>query len=171
MTLKICMVGSFGVGKTSLVRRFVFSEYDEKYHTTVGVKVDKKIVRVGQEDVTLMLWDMAGEEEGLPIRMNHLRGAAGYLLVADGTRAKTMDVALDIHARIGREIGLAPHIFLVNKVDQRQQWEIADPALDELRERGWIISATSAKTGEHVEEAFANLATRILQDKHGVAGL
>jgi len=171
MTLKICMVGSFAVGKTSLVRRFVFSEYDEKYHTTVGVKVDKKIVRIGREDIILMLWDMAGEEEGLPIRMNHLRGAAGYLLVADGTRAKTMDVALDIHERIGREMGLLPHILLVNKADQRGQWEVADPLLDELRARGWKILATSARTGEQVEEAFANLATRILEDKHGVAGL
>jgi small GTP-binding protein len=165
------MVGSFAVGKTSLVRRFVFSEYDEKYHTTVGVKVDKKIVRIGREDIILMLWDMAGEEEGLPIRMNHLRGAAGYLLVADGTRAKTMDVALDIHERIGREMGLLPHILLVNKVDQRGQWEVADPLLDDLRARGWKILATSARTGEQVEEAFANLATRILEDKHGVAGL
>jgi len=118
-----------------------------------------------------MLWDMAGEEEGLPIRMNHLRGAAGYLLVADGTRATTMDVALDIHQRIGQEIGSLPHILLVNKKDQHEQWEIADSSIDDLRGRGWTISATSAKTGEQVEEAFATLASRILQDKHGDAGL
>ena len=161
-TLKICMVGSFAVGKTSLVRRFVFSEYGDKYHTTVGVKVDKKVVQIGPDEVTLMLWDLAGEEEGLPIRMSYLRGASGYLLVADGTRARTMDVALDLHQRIGREIGPLPHLLLVNKVDQREQWEVAGSALEELRGQGWTVSATSAKTGEHVEEAFSELAVRIL---------
>ncbi len=168
ITLKICMVGSFAVGKTSLVRRFVFSEYGEKYQTTVGVKVDKKIVQIGTDEVTLMLWDLAGEEEGLPIRMSYLRGASGYLLVADGTRAKTMAVALDLHDRIGREIGPLPHLLLVNKVDQREQWEVAESALEDQRAQGWTVSATSAKTGEHVEEAFSDLAARILAG-HGHA--
>ena len=64
---KIGMLGSFGVGKTSLVARFVHSMFSDKYHTTVGVKIDKKVVRVNGSEVTLMLWDMAGEETNAPV--------------------------------------------------------------------------------------------------------
>ena len=60
---KICMLGSFAVGKTSLVRRFVESMYSEAYHTTVGVKVDKKNVQVNGAEVTLVLWDIYGEDD------------------------------------------------------------------------------------------------------------
>lgn len=90
---KICLLGSYGVGKTSLVGRFVHSMFADKYHTTVGVKIDKKVLTVGGEEVTLMLWDMAGEEDGAPVKLNQVKDASGYLLVADGTRGKTLDVA------------------------------------------------------------------------------
>ncbi len=58
---KICMLGYFGVGKTSLVSRFVRSMFADRYQTTVGVKIDKKVLSVDGRDVTLMLWDLAGE--------------------------------------------------------------------------------------------------------------
>jgi len=60
---KICMLGSFSVGKTSLVSRFVSTVFSDKYLTTVGVKIDKKALTVGGEDVTLMLWDIYGEDD------------------------------------------------------------------------------------------------------------
>ena len=87
------MVGTFAVGKTSLVRQFDDSVYSEKYHTTVGVKVDKKIVIVGENEVTLVLWDIEGATGSLELRQSYLRGAAGYLLVADGTRPDTLTAA------------------------------------------------------------------------------
>jgi len=96
---KICMVGTFAVGKTSLVRQFVDSVYSDKYHTTVGVKVDKKIVTVGEQEVTLVLWDIEGAETGYELRQSYLRGAAGYLLVADGTRPDTIANAEILQAR------------------------------------------------------------------------
>jgi GTPase SAR1 family protein len=90
---KICMLGSFAVGKTSLIRRFVESIYSEAYHTTVGVKIDKRVVRHNDSDVTLVLWDLYGEDEFQKMRWPYLRGAAGYLLVADGTRRNTLEKA------------------------------------------------------------------------------
>src|ERR1700675_4666549 len=86
---KVCMIGSFSVGKTSLIQRFVSSIFSDRYLTTVGVKIDKKVVRVDGEDVTLVLWDLYGEDEFQKMRMSYLRGASGYLLVADGTRRAT----------------------------------------------------------------------------------
>ena len=60
---KICLLGAFSVGKTSLIQRFVSSLFDDKYLTTVGVKIDKKIVTVDQQEIMLMIWDLAGEDD------------------------------------------------------------------------------------------------------------
>jgi small GTP-binding protein len=160
---KICLLGSFGVGKTSLVARFVLSLFSDKYHTTVGVKIDKKIVSVAGEEITLMIWDMAGEEDGAPVKLNQLRDAAGYLLVIDGTRAKTLEVARSIQQRVEAEIGVRPFLALINKVDLRETWEIPDSAWTELTDNGWSLLETIAKTGDHVEEAFLTLTSRILE--------
>jgi small GTP-binding protein len=160
---KICLLGSYGVGKTSLVARFVHSMFEDKYHTTVGVKIDKKVLSVDGEDVTLMLWDMAGEEDGAPVRLNQVKDASGYLLVVDGTRAKTLEVARSIRQRVQNEIGVRPFLALINKADLRETWEIPDSTWDELAAEGWTLLETSAKSGQHVEEAFATLTSRILQ--------
>jgi small GTP-binding protein len=163
---KICLLGSFGVGKTSLVARFVHSLFSDKYHTTVGVKIDKKVITVGSDEVTLMIWDMAGEEDGAPVKLNQVRDASGYLLVADGTRRKTLDVARDLQQRVEREIGKQPFLLLVNKVDLRNTWEIKDSEWSELTASGWMVLETSARTGEHVEEAFLALTSSILKARN-----
>ena len=158
---KICMLGAFGVGKTSLVRRYVQSLFSDAYLTTVGVKIDKKTVSVGNETVTLLLWDIAGEDDVSPIRMSYLRGAAGYLLVADGTRAETLDIASSIQSRVKAEIGTVPFLVLLNKADLQESWEIDREAMDGLEQAGWSIVRTSAKTGAGVEEVFEELAKRM----------
>jgi small GTP-binding protein len=166
---KICLLGSYGVGKTSLVARFVHSMFADKYHTTVGVKIDKKVVQVDGEDLTLMLWDMAGEEDGAPVKLNQVKDASGYLLVIDGTRAKTVDVARDIQRRVENELGLRPFLALVNKADLRESWEIPATVWTELAGAGWTVLETSAKSGEHVEEAFHTLSSRILKAREDSA--
>jgi len=162
---KICLLGSYGVGKTSLVARFVHSLFADKYHTTVGVKIDKKVVVSGEREVTLMIWDMAGEEDGAPVKLDQVKDAAGYLLVMDGTRAKTLDVARNLQSRVESRIGAQPFILLVNKVDLRDQWEIPGSTWDNLKEDGWTILETSAKTGDRVDEAFSALTSRILNSE------
>jgi len=144
---KICMLGAFGVGKTSLVRRYVQSLFSDAYLTTVGVKIDKKTVTVGNETVTLLLWDIAGEDDVSPIRMSYLRGAAGYLLVADGTRAETLDIASSIQSRVKAEIGTVPFLVLLNKADLQESWEIGRDAMHGLEQAGWSVVRTSARTG------------------------
>ena len=160
---KICLLGSYGVGKTSLVARFVRSMFDDKYHTTVGVKIDKKVLTVDDSEVTLMLWDMAGEEDGTPVKLSQVKDAAGYLLVIDGTRARTLEIARSIQERVEKEIGARPFLALVNKVDLRETWEIPESTWAELAGAGWTLLETSAKSGLHVEEAFLTLTSRILK--------
>src|SRR6202451_4790173 len=118
---KICMLGSFSVGKTSLVRRFVESIYFEVYQTSIGVKVDKKVVRVNDEDVTLVLWDIHGEDVYQKIRMSYLRGMSGYLLVIDGTRRQTLDDALRLNERVMQEAGKLTAVLAFNKSDLTEQ--------------------------------------------------
>jgi len=159
---KICLLGSYGVGKTSLVARFVHSMFGGKYHTTVGVKIDKKVLAIDGEDITLMLWDMAGEEDGAPVKLNQVKDASGYLLVVDGTRSRTLEVARSIQKRVTAEVGERPFLVLVNKADLRETWEIPESAWEELAAAGWTVLETSAKSGQHVEEAFLSLASRML---------
>src|SRR5271156_3440265 len=159
---KICMLGSFSVGKTSLVRRFVESIFSDAYQTAMGVKVDKKVVRSGNEDVTLVLWDIHGEDVYQKIRMTYLRGMSGYLLVVDGTRRQTLEDALALNERVVAEIGKVPAVLALNKLDLTDQWEI-DPAREtQLTAAGWTVQHTSAKTGDAVEKAFLRLAQAML---------
>ena len=164
---KICMLGAFAVGKTSLVRRYVDSIFSDTYLTTVGVKIDKRVVTVGDETLNLILWDIAGEDEVSSVRMSYLRGASGYFLVVDGTRAVTLDVARSIQQRAESEIGSVPFIALVNKLDVRNEWTVAQESLAELENAGWSVAMTSARTGEGVEAAFLALAERILRPNPG----
>jgi small GTP-binding protein len=160
---KICMLGSFSVGKTSLVARFVSSVFSEKYLTTVGVKIDKKTLAVGGQDVTLMLWDIYGEDDFQKVRLSYLRGAAGYLLVVDGTRRATLDIALTLQRTVAEQVGPLPFVLCLNKADLRGQWEIdLDLVAERARTDGWLVIETSAKLGTGVEEAFGSLATRML---------
>jgi len=158
---KICMLGGFSVGKTSLVRRYVESIFSENYLTTVGVKIDKKTVELGDRAVSLILWDLAGEDEAGSLRMNYLRGSAGYVLVADGTRPSTLEVALSLQQRVQADYGALPFVLLLNKCDLKQQWAISDAELQNLRQNGWWVRPSSAQTGESVEDAFLDLAVRV----------
>ena len=160
---KICMLGAFAVGKTSLVSRFVKSIFSEKYLTTVGVKIEKKMLTFENQDVTLMLWDLAGEDEFLQVRMPYVRGSSGYFLVADGTRRNTLDTMMSLQQRVEKTIGQVPFIVLLNKAALREQWEADDAAINELARRGWPVHLTSAKTGTGVEDAFLALTKRMLE--------
>jgi small GTP-binding protein len=161
---KICMVGAFATGKTSLVSQFVYSIFSEKYQTTVGVKIDKKTIRFQDKEVKLILWDLYGEDEFQKVRMSYLRGSSGYLLVADGTRHHTLEKALNLKQRVEETIGKVPCILVLNKWDLADEWEIENSKIEQLTQQSWTVLKTSAKTGLNVEEIFQNLASKILEE-------
>jgi small GTP-binding protein len=160
---KIALLGASGVGKTSLVRRFVSSLFDDTYLTTIGVKVDKKAVRLGGEDVTLMIWDVAGAEEHFSVPTSYVKGAAGFLLIADGTRPETFDAAHRIVEQMDRDLGPLPFVFVVNKKDLVDAWKADASRLDAMRPRSVEVMTSSAKSGEGVEDAFQRLAAALIQ--------
>jgi small GTP-binding protein len=152
------MIGASGVGKTSLVSKFVHSIFSDKYLTTVGVKIDKKTVKVGGNEVMLMIWDLAGDDDFQRLQTSYLRGTSGYLLVADGTRRITFEQMLEIQTRVVAALPEVPFILALNKADLAPQWEVTTAEIDGLTSRSWKTTRTSAKEGAGVEEAFTDLA-------------
>jgi small GTP-binding protein len=159
---KIAMLGMYAVGKTSLVKRFISSIFDERYHTTIGVKIDKKVVRVKDQDVTLMLWDVAGAEDQFSVPSSFIRGSAGYLLVIDGTRAESLDRGLDLVAQVESNLGRIPFVVILNKTDLVDRWQLQDEHIQSLTVLGCPVIRSSAMTGEGVEEAFQTLAAQLV---------
>jgi len=160
---KICMLGGFAVGKTSLVARFVSSIFSEKYLTTVGVKIDKKALTVADRDVTLLLWDIYGQDEFQTVQQSYLRGSAGYLLVIDGTRRATLETAARLQQMAEEVAGKVPFVVVLNKADLSSEWQVDERGIRKFADRGWPIVRTSAKTGDGVEETFLKL-TRAMVD-------
>jgi small GTP-binding protein len=165
---KVCMLGSYAVGKTSLVRRFVESIFDDRYLATVGVKVDRKRVSVGGRDLNLVLWDLAGDDDVGQSKPSHVRGASGYILVADGCRRSTVDKAIAIQERAESRSGPVPVVVALNKMDLKSDWEIDQADVERLSQKGWTCLHTSARTGNGVNALFITLADKILveTDEH-----
>lgn len=163
MKKKVCMIGRFGVGKTSLVRRFVHSVYDERYHATLGVKIDTKQVEAAGLPVSLAVWDLAGEDDLAQVRLSHLRGAHGYILVADGCNAASLAKAVELHQRISTSIGALPFVLVINKADLRDRWEVQDSDVAALARDGWPVCETSAKSGAGVDDLFQLLTAKMLE--------
>ena len=155
---KICMVGVHGTGKTSLVQRYVHSIFSAKYHSTVGVKIDRKQVELGATTVNLLVWDVEGRTADQDIPESYLRGAHAMFFVADGTRRETVDQLFDLREHARRAAGDVPSIVALNKADLAEQWVVGSPETSKLITGGFHVLRTSAKTGEGVEDSFHWLA-------------
>jgi small GTP-binding protein len=161
---KICMLGSYAVGKTSLVGQFVNGIFSEKYHTTIGVKIDQKTIAIDDTEVKLLLWDIHGEDEFQKVKASYLTGASGVILVIDGTRKNTQETVTLLHQTVVQAIGNVPEVLLVNKNDLRDEWEFDEKSIEQLAEMYDDVYLTSAKTGENVETAFRELTKRMIKN-------
>lgn len=162
LSVKVCLLGDYAVGKTSLVRRFVYNLFEDKYLSTIGVKVSRKVVAVPRGDdiveLVVMLWDLAGSEEFDSVRASYLRGAAGALLVCDVTQKPTL-AAIPGYVEQLRAINPRAAIVLAgNKQDLAEQRMLSEEELERTAtELGAAYFPTSARTGAGVEEAFRHL--------------
>ena len=161
---KICMVGVHATGKTSLVQQYVFSMFSERYHSTVGVKIDRKRVEVDDQTVNMVLWDLAGRDDVEDVQPSYLRGASGILFVVDGTRRETFDQLFELRDLCVSTIGEVPSVVAVNKSDLTEEWQLEDADYERLTTAGLDHFVTSAKFGDGVEEAFLGLARAMLGD-------
>jgi small GTP-binding protein len=158
---KICMIGPPGVGKTSLVRRFVYDLFEDKYLTTLGVKVSQRLCPPVETpnhqmvEYTLLLWDIEGTEKIRPAVRNYYMGASGALMVMDLARRETIDVVLEVMKEFKTISPDANIILAGNKIDLVDVDDESVKALAEVAgETGLHCFLTSAKTGQNVESAF-----------------
>jgi len=173
MKVKICMVGDSGVGKTSLVRRYVMDFFDDRYIVTLGTKITKKRILVKDNvlgapiEVTITLWDIMGQESFRELlKESYFYGANGLIAVMDITDASTL---VSIRRWIDLAQGVAGRVpvhLVVNKIDLKEKATILPEEVGNVaRELNATWGLTSAKTGENVEEAFQALANVIVQNR------
>jgi len=155
---KICLLGASGVGKTSLVKQFVDGIFSEKYLTTIGVKVDKKIVDLVEKHVQLMIWDLEGIDRYCGFQTKYLRGAAAYAIITDQTRSQSLVEGMEIQ-NMAREVTDAPAILVINKADLDATWHWSEKEVNGYRQQFDGCFTTSAKTGAEVEDMFKCIAT------------
>jgi len=172
ITMKICFLGDSSVGKTSLIRKYVYDSFDDSYLMTMGTKVSKKTITVDMPEldkkfnVTFMIWGIIGDIHfrGL-LHHSYLHGAAGALLVCDVTRPETME-SLSVWAEsleIEGEEDI-PIIFMVNKSDLTDQKKLSEEDVKKLADvYNSLFLLTSAKTGQNVEETFKVLGKKMVE--------
>ncbi len=161
--VKVVLLGNPAVGKTSLIRKFVYDVYSDDYIGTLGTKVSKKTVKIDDKQVMMMIWDLMGEHEFRRIQQMAFSGTQGALVVCDLTRKETLEGFDFWPDSLMNVAGDVPIIFLGNKNDLPDQ-QIGEGDIRPYAEKyGTEYYLTSAKTGDHVEEAFHNLARKIVE--------
>ncbi len=168
---KVCLVGEGGVGKTSLIRRYVVDEFDDGYIMTLGAKVTKKEIHIPLPEkdlrakVELMIWDVMGQPKFRELLQDvYFHGASGILAVADLTRRETLDALFEWIDRVDRITSQAPLVVVVNKADLGAKAQFGEAEIARLaRAFHGDFLLTSAKTGANVEEAFRRLGTLVLE--------
>ncbi|MGL5064103.1 MAG: Rab family GTPase [Microcoleus sp.] len=169
---KMCMVGDFGVGKTSLIRRFVDGQFSDQYLSTVGVKISRKTLELEsvalQKNLTaqLLIWDLEGHTKFKGIAPTYLQGASGVLIVADVSRPETVERITE-HIQLYNSVNPKGVIIIaLNKVDLIDEEKLAvltEIAYSVAGEKVIAVYTTSAKTGKDVEEIFHKLAYTMVE--------
>jgi small GTP-binding protein len=177
MKVKVCLVGKESVGKTSLVRRYVLDQFDDRYIVTLGAKVSKKVLNLeapdgsGNVEVDITIWDIMGSKAFRELlREAYFHGAQGILAVADLTREDSFKEVETWVDNVFSTVGPIPVVLALNKVDLQEQRVVKD---EDIRAGAEKLQApffcTSAKTGENVEAAFKALAERVMEREYKLA--
>lgn len=170
--MKLCLVGDSAVGKTSLIRKFVSDQFDDKYIKTIGTKVTKKVMTVQNPkngeavDVNLMIWDIMGDKGFRHmLTQAYFFGTHGIIGMCDVTRKKTLSALSDWMLGVKEVVNDVPVVFLGNKCDlvEEQELDINDINIFATRYKSASTYLSSVKTGFNVELAFKSLSEKVLE--------
>ncbi|HEX7391517.1 MAG TPA: Rab family GTPase [Thermoplasmata archaeon] len=160
--IKLCLLGDGAVGKTSLVRRYVYDVFDDKYLISFGTKVSKKSIKVGDAEIDLMIWDILGQKSHEALHAAYYRGAAGAFAVCDYTRPETVRNLKSWLGSFRSVVGEMPVMILSNKADLERKISLKE--IEEFgKEVGCTVLETSAKSGLNVELAFQEMGKKLLE--------
>lgn len=172
---KVCLLGDAAVGKTSLIRRYVYDEFDDKYITTLGAKVTKREIKLDYSknldtpihvNMTLSIWDIIGQkdESSLRVRPVYYKGSNGALIVCDITRKDTFLSTPEWIRSIFRVTQRIPIVVLGNKIDLYRKAQIYYEDLEKFTKKyKFPVFITSAKTNNNVEQAFIKLSELMME--------
>ncbi|QTE22907.1 Rab family GTPase [Polaribacter cellanae] len=157
---KVLLVGNFGVGKTSLIRRFVLNQFSEDYISTIGVRVSSKVVAYENQEIKLLIWDVAGTSGDEKIPKAYFLGASAAMFVFDVSREETY-LSIDKHLASIKELSGLQNITIVgNKKDLLSKEEL-ETVIDTVSVKIDLI--TSAKEDDNVEDAFLQLTSQAIK--------
>ncbi|MCK4286830.1 MAG: GTP-binding protein, partial [Candidatus Lokiarchaeota archaeon] len=164
---KVILTGDYQVGKTSLIRRFVENSFKRDYISTIGVQISKKTINLADENImNFIIWDIGGQSfQMAPYRAKFYNGANAALIVVDRTRPDHLKSVEkwynDIKSSIPKNI---PIIIVGNKSDLSDELVISKEEIRDISKKfGFHYILTSAKTGEHVNDAFLYIAYRVIE--------
>lgn len=158
---KIIIIGHFGVGKSSLIKRFVENSFSDNYTVTIGVHISKKVIQINNKELTLVIWDLEGKDNLNKILPAYLIGTSGFIYVIDSTRENTYVNFNEEVRNLKNKFPNTKIITVANKSD------LIDIKLfkSHLKKLDIEIDYTaSAKTGETVSEIFHELGKYICDD-------
>jgi len=164
--LKVCLLGEAGVGKTSLLYRYMEDKFRTDFKSTLGVNLLKKTVKIDDKNIAAQVWDLGGQDSFKKLRKLYLEGADGALIVFDVTNQESFD-KLDDWVSIFREVhGNKPLILIGNKIDLEDRIKIKPKSAEKYaKDNRMRLILTSAKTGENVENAFVDLISSVIKIK------
>lgn len=167
-TYKVVLVGDFGTGKTSLIRRFVDNSFSEDYISTIGVSISKKEIISKDKKSTIMLWDIEGKTDFKPVFTHYLNGSKGFIIVADLTRKKTVDAISEHIEACEKTAPGMPICIALNKSDLSDLSDLISVEVDyeeikALSPNIVTIVKTSAKKSSGVDEIFECLNNTIVE--------
>lgn len=155
---KVCLLGTFGVGKTSLVRQYVYNVFEESYLSTIGVSISQKHLTLkSNQEVELLIWDIEGHEKFSPVVENYYTGAAGAILVADLTRPESLDGLDSIYSGFRSVNPQAQFVFCANKDDLQYTPQTLAKFADWSNKTDILFFKTSAYNNKNVALAFEQL--------------
>ncbi|KAJ6248215.1 rab gtpase [Anaeramoeba flamelloides] len=164
---KICFLGDEGVGKTSMITRFIYETFDPDSQSTVGVDFLSKTIHIENKTIRLQLWDTAGQERFRCLLPSYIRNSSLAVLVYDVTNPESFE-NLDFWLQTIKEIrGEDVIIFFVgNKADMVEERKVSIESLEKkAQEKGFLFFETSAKTGQNIKPLFRKVTLSIMKNE------
>ncbi|CAH2248789.1 ras-related Rab-23 [Pelobates cultripes] len=164
VAIKVVVVGNGAVGKSSMIQRYCKGIFTKDYKKTIGVDFLERQIQINDEDVRLMLWDTAGQEEFDAITKAYYRGAQACVLVFSTTDRESFEAIASWREQVVAEVGDIPTVLVQNKIDLLDDTDIKNEEAESLAKKLKLrFYRTSVKEDLNVNEVFKYLADKYLQ--------